>query len=457
MELCKPAGGPKKKARKIHSFFFIFSLSPSLLNITENEPITAQMALCSRMHWQHVLLACLLSWFSSAMLVENPRTTPVIFKIGVFKFDRNIDDHFTLEILKQCSSLENHPTFDHNAVFLLFKSMQGWRLAEAAESRHHRLASWEASARMSHRINSCPSMVKLNEEKEVLLHVALAVWPWNIYVHKNLLYYYEWHGYSGAMQALNADALLLTGDESLLLHQVFLAPPILYSENQAEDIHLRMLQKSYEFVSHAAVTTRNPQHDIRELQQNIEYIGYSIGIVMELYVMCVQHRYAPYFFQSVPTLVIPPHDGVLQASHPTIRVGVLSEHANNGAPDLCIADIFKFMQLTCKEEVHSFCTTLEIVFFDRPRLKTDFATVLRRRANEVVMLIENDIAASARAVLEASVDVLLYIALPTEKFTVLLSQYRLAETQIVFGKKDKFYISTTLFHFYTLIYNIIMK
>lgn len=41
---------------------------------------------------------------------------------------------------------------------------------------------------------------------------------------------------------------------------------------------------------------------------------------------------------------------------------------------------------------------------------------------------------SKNVILSASVDILLYIALPTEKFTVLLSNMRLVPIQIAFGK-----------------------
>jgi hypothetical protein len=76
---------------------------------------------------------------------------------------------------------------------------------------------------------------------------------------------------------------------------------------------------------------------------------------------------------------------------------------------------------------------LELVFFDRERLNNHFAAVLRRRATEVIVLKESDLVVSAQSIFEAKVDVLMYISLPTEKYTVFLSQFRLAKTQIVFG------------------------
>lgn len=390
------------------------------------------------------------------MLVENPAITPVIFRIGVFQFfhgnERNgtQEDRFILELLRQCSALESQQTtFDYHAVFLLFKGVQGWRLSEATGSvyhHHHRSGEGrssltaDAAFTLSHRINICPGRVTTsNEGNEVFLHVAMAVWPWNTFVHKNLLFYYEWHGFNGAMQALYTDALAITGDESLLLQQIFSVPPVLYSLQQGEDIHLRMLKKAYAFLTHAEVTTRNPYQDIRELQQNIEYIGYSNGIVMEMYILCVYHRYSP-FFQLVPSVSGPAiANTTTTTTVTTFRIGIVSEHANNGAPDLCIVDILKLLPLACEQETVSSsasappCTALNLVFFDRPKLNNDFAKVARQRAQEVIILNEYDVVASATAIRDAHVDVLMYIALPTEKFTVLLSQFRLAKTQIVFG------------------------
>ena len=416
------------------------------------------------LYLQRLVLACLLLWLpGSAMLVENPHTTPVIFRIGVFQFNNmnsSMEDRYVLQLLKQCSALKNQPTtYDYYAVFLLFKNMQGWGLPQVAESGYHGYNKGDSGSgsnmaefALSHRINACPGrLTSTNEGHEVLLHAALAVWPWNTYVHKNLLYYYEWHGFNGAMQALYTDALFVTRDESLLLQQIFSAPPVLFSQQQGQDMHLKLLQNTYAFLMDAEVSSRHPYQDIRELQQNVEYSGFSTGIVMDMYMKCVYRRYTPFFQYSVASL--PDHPGTAAAKPPlkpaTFRIGLVSEHSNNGAPDLCIVDILKQMQWTCEQEfslnsnsqatteLSSLpCTSLDLVFFDRHDLNNDFAHIARQRASEIIVLNEFDVVASATAIREAAVDVLLYIALPTEKFTVLLSQFRLAKTQIVFGRQQ---------------------
>ena len=86
------------------------------------------------------------------------------------------------------------------------------------------------------------------------------------------------------------------------------------------------------------------------------------------------------------------------------------------------------------------CTSLDLVFFDRHDLNNDFAHIARQRASEIIVLNEFDVVASATAIREAAVDVLLYIALPTEKFTVLLSQFRLRSCLV--GNNCSYVIST---------------
>ena len=414
---------------------------------------------------KRALLLCVACWLGLCMVVEDPSATETnaslastrsstssrsssrsSFRIGVLKFDAfgrddELRDRFIMDVLSECEDMKIKPSFDSIEVFLLFKSMQGWRVGEAETSGIHRTSEavqGESAVILSHRINSCASRVSLNEVKEALFHVALAVWPRNTYVMKNLLYYYEWHGYNAAMHALYKDALLLTDDESLKLQYIFVAPPILHNVQQGEDIHVDMLRKAYNFILNGRTSNSNPDHEIRELQQNIEYIGLSTGIVMELYSLSLSKRYLPFFQRSVPLLEPASALATTESgwSRTTYRVGILSEHANNGAPDLCIADVFETMPLLCNESTilsDTQCINLELVFFDRERLNNHFAAVLRRRATEVIVLKESDLVVSAQSILEAKVDVLMYISLPTEKYTVFLSQFRLAKTQIVFG------------------------
>lgn len=47
--------------------------------------------------------------------------------------------------------------------------------------------------------------------------------------------------------------------------------------------------------------------------------------------------------------------------------------------------------------------------------------------------LDNDIASSINMIGVTKADIIIYLALPTEKFTVLLSYHRLAPIQIQFG------------------------
>ncbi len=68
----------------------------------------------------------------------------------------------------------------------------------------------------------------------------------------------------------------------------------------------------------------------------------------------------------------------------------------------------------------------DAVFFDRTGLHTVFAETMRGIAVQTVLLDQNDVSTSMQRVAEAAVDVLLYLALPTEKFSYLLAHARWA-------------------------------
>lgn len=76
---------------------------------------------------------------------------------------------------------------------------------------------------------------------------------------------------------------------------------------------------------------------------------------------------------------------------------------------------------------------IHIVFFDRPTLGTVFGEMMREVAKEIHMLDEHDVKVSREIIANAKVDVLLYLAVPTGKFTYILSFSRLAPVQIQLG------------------------
>jgi len=76
---------------------------------------------------------------------------------------------------------------------------------------------------------------------------------------------------------------------------------------------------------------------------------------------------------------------------------------------------------------------LELVYFDRNSFSTATAEEMRRSSREVVFMDFDNLETTKERILSQKLDALLYLALPTEKFTVLLSQARLAPIQIQYG------------------------
>jgi hypothetical protein len=80
-----------------------------------------------------------------------------------------------------------------------------------------------------------------------------------------------------------------------------------------------------------------------------------------------------------------------------------------------------------------------IIFFDRfPSLPTSFGYAMREIANlslggGIFTLVPDQIAASATIIQQATIDILLYMALPTDKLTYMLAHQRLATIQIQIG------------------------
>jgi hypothetical protein len=72
----------------------------------------------------------------------------------------------------------------------------------------------------------------------------------------------------------------------------------------------------------------------------------------------------------------------------------------------------------------NFSFRFELVFFDRPNLDTVFALAMRKIAVKTLVFDVNDVEHARGAIRDEDLDVLLYMALPTEKFSVFLAQSR---------------------------------
>lgn len=70
--------------------------------------------------------------------------------------------------------------------------------------------------------------------------------------------------------------------------------------------------------------------------------------------------------------------------------------------------------------------TIDVIYFDRTTSNTGLSLFIRDVADEALYLDPFDLVASKSVIASANIDVLLYLALPTEKFTFLLAQSRWA-------------------------------
>lgn len=123
---------------------------------------------------------------------------------------------------------------------------------------------------------------------------------------------------------------------------------------------------------------------------------------------------------------LPPRPGAGAGGRGVITVGVVSETFGNSSPGLCLQEIFTLLAAS-----H---WPLEIVFLSRHNLITVFAKTMQRLARETYFLDEGNISHSVHLIRDIiKPDILLYLALPTERTTATLSQYRLAPVQIQYG------------------------
>lgn len=66
----------------------------------------------------------------------------------------------------------------------------------------------------------------------------------------------------------------------------------------------------------------------------------------------------------------------------------------------------------------------DLIFFDRQGLNTVFAEEMRFLAAEIHLIDNNNLVRSQSVIMNAKVDILLYLAIPTEKITYFLAHAR---------------------------------
>ena len=153
------------------------------------------------------------------------------------------------------------------------------------------------------------------------------------------------------------------------------------------------------------------------------FAGYCPGLIYEAYSRCILKAYPTLQLNNISPL---PEQIVNSVKKETVRFGVVSESVGNSSPGLCLQEIFQLMAASD--------WPIDFIFFTRPAMNTVFASTMVALAHESYTLDEGSIEKSVHIIREvARPDILLYLALPTERFTVTLAHYRLAPIQIQYG------------------------
>jgi hypothetical protein len=236
--------------------------------------------------------------------------------------------------------------------------------------------------------------------------------------------------------------------------------------------HINVLSRAYHVMrGPRGDPDGDPSRTVRELQMNIQYLGVSPGILSIAFGSVVKHLY-PNLDQN--TVVIRPREGpgdkpkdagdaydLHYADHydaergaerakwrfftqppakrTQVRVGIVSEHEDNSSPGNCLKRVFaklaEFTHEDAENENGGREKDFEFVFFAREGSRTVFtATVFNLSERTYNLDHDQGSLEYNRAMLAAErLDVLLYIALPTEKLTWFLSHGRVAPVQVVFG------------------------
>lgn len=138
-----------------------------------------------------------LVWFavlvSNGFVIEDPKDT-ALFRVGDLLYQSTNDTRgYMFDVLLDC-------TGDHSFTrrfYLHYLSAVGLGLSQLSSSTIQTYDNYHAS----HIANQC-AVGKGSFEKEFLFHMALASWPWNSFVAKNLAFVYEWQGRIGATDDL---------------------------------------------------------------------------------------------------------------------------------------------------------------------------------------------------------------------------------------------------------------
>ena len=346
--------------------------------------------------------------------------------IGSYYFIQQDSAHHDLSyqraLLRECFIHSTNKENFVESIISHYNEVSEQKLSIYSVYDRFRYNSTELSQKLSHDINAC-SIGKNYKDAELLWHISLSLYSANMFTIKNLAFRYECHGIYGPAKSLYDACFKLTKNFGCILHLALLAPTLVMNEEDEINYYRQSLNTFHDIF--VATDNSIQRHDplnviFREFPMNIQYLPYSSRILHELTALSL-YKYYPELNN-----IIPISNSNSQQSD-RILLGIFSVDYENSSPGICIgAILIELVKLYGKKPI-------DIVFIDRIGLNTVFALEMRNIATKTILLDENDIDLSMKNILDLHLDVLLYLALPTEKFSALISLTRLAPIQLFYG------------------------
>lgn len=355
------------------------------------------------------------------------------FQIGIFHFGRTLDRFDSSTCIQAINECFGHYPIDAQIYLEALKQSQGLSLVNYSRSNISVPVSLDISVKFAK--CAAPSMLHNQDFEELFNHLSLISWPQNYATAKNYAYGLEVRGFYHPAHSLYLDCYILTLDLGCNIHVAMVTPMLSYSTQQTQYTYLSALRTFYRLLRSTVPrepTADDDQYDViynsfREMPLSAQYLGYGPGILFELMGRSLRAGLSITYQQhSIPPPVDIANSGLIVARDRKVRIGLVSEHVGNTSPGLTMQSVFQHIFTEHGNE-------FELVFFDRPGLITVFGYEMRLLASEIVFLLVDDFSKTAELIANTHLDIIIYLALPSDKQTYLLSGARLAPIGIQIG------------------------
>ena len=379
------------------------------------------------------LLLATVHIIETQIVVENP-DEPSTFRFGQYHLrdygndgrSRVLDGSIKGDTDLVLSCL--HSEWKSELALSLFYAAQGMSIEQALGS----MSVLDEYIDLSHALNTCTTELSFDEQ-ELLLQVSLSVFPDNVFAAKNLGFILEWCGYIGAAKEVYLAIGNRFDDLGLLLNEA-LGTSSLWERGQEVHIYQDIKGKLQHYMNKSFTSVPNDVlYLMRNIPLNLQYLGFPPS---ELYHLLSQILYNNYPTLGHSYIVSPPvHESSVSYNdlEYKIKLGVVATLNDNSSPGLCLTSLFYSIFRRGKIEYLGHVYQIEVIFFDLQESTTVFADLMHTHSKESFVLDLNEIHSSAELIAGQNLDILMYVALPTEKFTYFLAHMRLAPVQLQFG------------------------